>query len=75
MASSPNISLDQWYTAKEAEGLLGVSRDTIKRYLRKGKVDGKQIGPHQEWHIQGQSIQRVRENWGLSPLPISEKAG
>lgn len=37
-ATEPKVDKDGRYSAKEAAGLLGVSRATLERYVKTGKI-------------------------------------
>ena len=67
-AARVKIGKDQWYSAREAADLLGVTEDTVKKYCRNGKVKGKQVGPKNRWHVQGVEIVRLRKGWGLDDI-------
>jgi predicted transcriptional regulator len=60
---------NDWYTAAEAALHLGVGAETVKRYLRgenkKLRLAGKQVGPKEEWKLQGSEVIRARKAWKL----------
>ena len=58
----------RWYTAREAGSALSVTEQTIKSYLRSGKIPGKRIGPKRQWHVEGQEIARLAREWGLDVI-------
>jgi hypothetical protein len=47
---------------------LSVTEQTIKSYLRSGKIPGKRIGPKRQWHVEGQEIARLAREWGLDVI-------
>jgi hypothetical protein len=53
------------YPASVAAQWLNITKETVKDYLRTGKLTGKQIGPLKEWHAYGSGIIRLRKDWGL----------
>lgn len=58
------IDPDKLYALREAVPLLKVTEQTIGGYLRSGKIEGKQIGPKNKWHVFGREIIRLRRKWG-----------
>ena len=59
------ILTNELYLPEEASQLLGVKTDTVKDYLREGKLEGRQIGPRKEWRVLGKSILAKRKEFGL----------
>jgi len=59
------IDAEKWYAGHDAAKLLGVTEPTIKKYLKNGKLRGRQIGPKKKWHVKGAAIKRLRVEWGL----------
>jgi len=57
------LKADQWYEVDRASGFLGVKADTIKGYLRNGKLKGKKVGPKQCWRVTGAEIIRLMKLW------------
>jgi len=54
----------RYYSLREAAEFLEVTEATVAKYLREGGLQGKKIGPKQKWHALGQSIIRLRREWG-----------
>lgn len=57
--------LDQWYTVKETAELLRVHPQTVRRWLREGKLAGSFISRRGGWRVRGTALRtflREREN-------------
>lgn len=59
------IDSAQWYTAREAATFLDVTADTVKSYLRDGKLKGEQAGPKRQWRVRGAEVIRLLKEWKL----------
>ena len=49
---------DKWLTLKEAAERLSVSTDTMRRWLAKGEIEGRQL-PGGHWRIKLSEIERL----------------
>jgi len=58
----------KWYTAAAAAPFLKVTPATVKDYIRKGVIKGKQVGRRKVWHIKGSEIVRLRRDFELDIL-------
>lgn len=71
MSMKHNRQIDprKHYTVTQTAAFLrdgGVSTaETIKRYCRNGKLQGKKKGAKGAWHVLGSSIIALREEWAL----------
>jgi len=59
------INPDHRYSVHEAEPLLELQSETIKKKLRDGEISGIQKGSKKKWHIKGSEIIRLRKLWNL----------
>jgi hypothetical protein len=64
------VNGDKWYSAREAATFLTVTEGTVKKYCRAKILTSKRIGPHNQWHVLGQSIRSLREKWDLDSIHI-----
>jgi hypothetical protein len=69
MKRNRQIDPRKYYTISQTAALLrdgGVNTaDTVKRYCRNGKLEGKKKGAKGIWHVLGSSIIALREKWDL----------
>ena len=59
------IKKDSFYTVKEVAKFLGVTEQTVSKYLRDGNLKGSKKGPKQKWHVRGDEILKKRKEWGF----------
>lgn len=57
----PARKADQFYTVKEAAGILKVSQDTVRRMIRSGTIRAKQITPRVR-RISQKELDRIAED-------------
>ena len=59
---------DNWYTVSEAASILNVSTETIRRYIRSGKLEGRKDG--KQWMVKledaGQSRPQMTDDVATS---------
>jgi hypothetical protein len=69
MKRGPKISPTKYYTVAQTISFLrggGVgTSETVKKYCRKRRLTGKQIGAKRIWHVLGSSISALRKSFGL----------
>ena len=65
---SVRVEPAEWYTARDAGNALGVTEQTMKSYLRSGKIRGKRVGPKSQWYVEGLEIARLAREWGLDVI-------
>lgn len=55
---------DNWYTVSEAANMLNISTETVRRYIRSGKLEGRKDG--KQWMVKledvGQSRPQMTDN-------------
>ena len=57
------IELEGFYTVEETARILGVSFQTIYRYLQNNEISGKKTGPRRKWSISGKAIKAKWDEW------------
>lgn len=55
----------QEYTVVESAEMLGITSQTVSKYLRTGELKGKKKGPKEKWFILGEEIKRKMTEWNL----------
>ena len=63
-----SISVNRWYSAREAAPYLEVVEDTVKRWCRHNKFTPAAIkrGAKQAWHVKGAAVIKKRRELGLT---------
>lgn len=59
------IDEKRWYSVSEAVQFLGIKEAAIKNRCRDGKINAQKKGSRLIWHIRGEEIKRLREEWNL----------
>lgn len=57
-----NLQGEKAYTAKETAIILGICESTVREYVNRGKLQGRNID--KQWYITGSSIKAFVENRG-----------
>jgi len=55
----------QEYTIVESAEKLGITTQTVSKYLRIGELKGIKRGPKEKWFIFGEEIKRKMKEWNL----------
>jgi len=50
---------EAYMTTKEASEALGISTETVRQWLKTGKLKGKKIG--RKWWVERESVQAILE--------------
>ncbi len=57
--------MDQWLTVSEVADQLSVTEETIRRWLRDGRLDGVRLSRRAGWRIRPQSVTEMLERFAL----------
>lgn len=60
-----NINNKQYYTVNETSKFLGVTEQTVSKYLRNGELGGVKKGPKNKWHVRGNDIIKKMKEWKM----------